>query len=82
MAVWLSHYCGAKHSFTVATVGVVTVAAYGICCAFLTMHDQASYMAAAYPHNLGSVENETVTAVPAAVMVTPINSIETGFIMV
>ena len=47
VAVWLSQYCGAKHSFTVATVGMVTVAAYGICCAFLTMHDQASYIAAA-----------------------------------
>lgn len=44
VAVWLSQYCGAKHSFTMATVGVVTVAAYGICCAFLTMHDQASYL--------------------------------------
>ena len=41
-AVWLSHYCGTKHTFTVATVGVVTIAAYGISCAFLTMHEQAS----------------------------------------
>ncbi|KAA6417820.1 MAG: solute carrier family 44 member 2 [Trebouxia sp. A1-2] len=40
-AVWLSQYCGAKHTFTVATVGVTTVAAYGIACAFLTMHEQA-----------------------------------------
>ena len=39
-AVWLTQYCGAKHTFTVATVGVVTVIAYGICCAFLTMHEQ------------------------------------------
>lgn len=41
-AVWLSEYCGTKHTFTVATVGVVTIAAYGVCCAFLTMHEQAS----------------------------------------
>ena len=76
MAVWLSQYCGGKHSFTVATVGVVTVAAYGICCAFLTMHDQASYMAAAYLTIWAPLR------VPAAVMLTPIYSIETGFIMV
>ncbi|KAL0048031.1 hypothetical protein WJX82_006092 [Trebouxia sp. C0006] len=40
-AVWLAQYCGTKHTFTVATVGVATVAAYGIACAFLTMHEQA-----------------------------------------
>lgn len=42
-AVWLAQYCGAKHVFTVGTVGVVTVAAYGIACAFLTMHEQARH---------------------------------------
>lgn len=39
-AVWLAQYCGTKHTFTVAIVGVTTVAAYGIACAFLTMHEQ------------------------------------------
>ena len=41
-AVWLSQYCGTKHTFTVATVGVATVAAYGLSCAYLTMQEQAS----------------------------------------
>ena len=42
-AVWLAQYCGAKHVFTVGTVGVVSIAAYGIACAFLTMHEQARH---------------------------------------
>ena len=55
-AVWLSQYCGAKHTFTVATVGVTTVAAYGICCAFLTMHDQASsLLSALVEHDINAV---------------------------
>ena len=43
-AVWLAQYCGTKHTFTVATVGVATVAAYGIACAFLTMHEQVRHL--------------------------------------
>lgn len=49
-AVGLAQYCGTKHTFTVATVGVVTVASYTICCAFLTMHDQASTLPALRMH--------------------------------
>ena len=41
-AVGLAQYLGSKHTFTVATVGVATITAYGLSCAFLTMHEQAS----------------------------------------
>ena len=41
-AVWLARYSDIKHTFTVATVGIVTIAAYTISCAFLTMHEQVS----------------------------------------
>ena len=38
--VWLANHININHTFTTATVGIVTVAAYTISCAFLTMHEQ------------------------------------------
>ena len=41
-AVWLTRCDLVEQTFTVATVGVVTLAAYTLSCAFLTMHEQVS----------------------------------------
>lgn len=42
--VWLARYSDIKHTFTVATVGMVSIAAYTISCAFLTMHEQVGQL--------------------------------------
>ena len=39
-AVWLTRCNLVEQTFTVATVGVVTLAAYTLSCAFLIMHEQ------------------------------------------